>query len=392
MEHDPAQVRHVASRLRPFGSSIFATMSRLALEHDAINLGQGFPDFHGPSFIKAAAIEAIESGHDQYAPSNGVPVLAESIARHAQERLGRSIDPGRHVTVTSGCTEAIAASLLGLLDPGDEVIVIEPYYDSYVAVAAMAHATCRYVTLESPGFELPATQLAEAFNDRTRVIIVNTPHNPTGRVFSPEELQVIADLCIKWDVIALCDEVYEHLVYDREHVSLGSLPGMEDRAIVMSSLGKSFSLTGWKIGWAIASEGLTGAVRSGHQYLTFATATPLQHAAAVALDAPEAYFTEFISEYRQRRDLLLDGLRSVGLVAEPPEGSYFILADHRPLGMPDDVAFCTHLITQCGIVAIPPSVFYSDPSRGSHLVRFSFCKKIQTLQAAIERLHRLQAV
>ena len=390
MADPPAPAPRTATRLAPFGSTIFSDITRRALESGAINLGQGFPNFDGPDFVKEAAISAIRAGHGQYAPTNGIPELTSVIAARFSTVTGlEGIDPRRHVTVTSGCTEALAAAFLGLLEPGDGVILIEPTYDAYPVGAALAGAVPSYVTLRPPAFELMAAELEGAVTPRTRAIVVNTPHNPTGRVFSLSELETIADLCRRHDLLAITDEVYEHMVFDGEHLSLAQLPEMWDRTVTLSSLGKSFSLTGWKIGWAVAPAYLTAGVRAAHQFLTFATATPLQHAAATALSAPPSYFEELSGSYRSKRDLLADGLEAIGLEVFVPQGTYFMMADHSRFGFADDVAFVNHLIDQVGVAAIPPSAFYHDRTDGGNMVRFAFCKDENTLREAIERMRRL---
>lgn len=366
-------------------------MSMLAQKHEAINLGQGFPNFDGPDFVKDAAIKAIKAGENQYARSFGILALNRAIAQRFTKDTGREVDPDAEITVTSGCTEALAAAFLGLINPGDEVILFEPYYDSYRACAAMAGATPRFVTLRPPDFALDMGALRGLVNDRTRAILVNTPHNPTGKVFTREELEAIAAVCRERDLIAITDEVYEHLVFAGEHVRLALLDGMYERTLTLSSLGKSFSLTGWKIGWGIGPEPLTTALRTAHQFLTFATATPLQHAAATALLTDDSYFEEFRAAYRKRRDLLVDGLARVGFNVYPPQGTYFVLADHTPFGFEDDVTCCRHLIEKIGVAAIPPSFFYAEPEHGKSLVRFAFCKTEEELRAALSRLSNLKA-
>lgn len=387
---DSTTTGRVSARLAPFGSTIFTTMSRLAVEHQAINLGQGFPNFDGPDFVKEAAIEAIRAGHGQYARSFGVPDLNRAIAGFAAADCALSIDPDREVTVTSGCTEALAATFLGLINPGDEVVLFEPYYDSYRACLSMAGAEPRFVTLRPPDFAIRPDELRRAFTARTRAIVVNTPHNPTGRVFTRAELEMIAGLCREHDAMAITDEVYERLVFEGEHVRLATLDGMWERTVTLSSLGKIFSLTGWKIGWAVAPAHLTEGVRAAHQFLTFATATPLQHGAAAALAAPASYYQRYRDDYRRRRDLLVDGLASLGFEVYRPQGTYFVLADHTRFGCADDVAFCTHLIETAGVAAIPPSAFYHDPADGRKLVRFAFCKTEKTLQEALRRLEAIK--
>ncbi len=376
----------VAERLAAFGSTIFTEMSRLAAQTGAINLGQGFPDFDGPDFVKDAAIEAIRAGHGQYARSFGISELNHQIARVFAADTGLGVDPDDEVTVTSGCTEALAASFLGLVNPGDEVVLFEPYYDSYRACVAMSGAVPRFVTLRPPDFAVDADALRAVMSPRTRAILVNTPHNPTGHVFSRAELELIAQLCREHDVIAITDEVYERLVFEGEHIRLATLDGMRERTVTLSSLGKTFSLTGWKVGWAIAPPPLTEAVRAAHQFITFATATPLQHGAVTALGAPASFYTDLLKDYRARRDLLVQGLADIGFKVYPPQGTYFVLADHTAFGQPDDVAFCRHLIDHAGVAAIPPSAFYSNPADGRNLVRFAFCKTQDTLREALKRL------
>ena len=383
-------VRSVADRLSAFGSTIFTEISRLAIEHDAINLGQGFPNFDGPDFVKQAAVDAIHNGHSQYARMFGIPELNRAIADRFNADAGLAVDPDREVTVTSGCTEALIASFLGLVNPGEEVILFEPYYDSYRACVAMAGAEPKFVTLRPPDFTVHEDDLRAVFSSRTRAILVNTPHNPTGKVFTRSELELIARLCKEHDAIAICDEVYERLVFDAEHVRLATLDGMYERTVTLSSLGKTFSLTGWKVGWAIAPPELTAGVRAAHQFITFATATPLQHGAVAALEAPDSYYVEFVEAYRRRRDLLVKGLERIGFEVYVPNGTYFVLADHTRFGFADDVAFCQHLIKEVGVAAIPPSAFYHDPADGKKLVRFAFCKDEQTLREAIDRLEALR--
>ncbi|MEZ6210161.1 MAG: methionine aminotransferase [Phycisphaerales bacterium] len=381
----------VSSRLSSFGTTIFAEMSRLAIVHGAVNLGQGFPDFDGPDWLKDAASRALRDHPNQYAPTGGLPALTTAIADRWALRTGMHPDPATEVTVTCGCTEGIAAAMIGLLNPGDEVVVFEPYYDSYRACIAMADGVPRYVPLRAPGFVFDPDEFRAAFSGRTRAVLINTPHNPTGRVLTREELSLIAELCIEHDCIAIADEVYEELVFDgREHVSIATLPGMADRTITLSSLGKTFSVTGWKIGWAVASPELTRAVRAAHQFLTFAIATPLQHAAAAALRAPDSYFTELRVQYTQKRDLLCDALAGLGFGLTRPEGTYFVLADHTSFGFERDTDFCKHLIEKVGVAAIPPSFFYEQRDLGAPLVRFAFCKRDETLRDAILRLAKLR--
>ncbi|MGH8925018.1 MAG: aminotransferase class I/II-fold pyridoxal phosphate-dependent enzyme [Acidimicrobiia bacterium] len=386
-----AKVRRFNQRLQPFGSTIFSEITQRATSAGAINLGQGFPNFDGPDFVKEAAIEAIRQGMGQYAPSIGLPALGEAIAVRYRPSLGE-IDPHRHVTVTSGCTEALASTLLGVLQPGDGVVVIEPTYDAYPADLALAGAHPQFLTLRPPDFRLDPERLESVVTKATRAIVLNTPHNPSGHVFTRDELEAIADLCCRNDLIAITDEVYEHMVYEGSHISLAALEGMWERTITLSSLGKTFSLTGWKVGWAVAPDELTRAVRSAHQFLTFATATPLQYAASVALGAPSSYYEELRASYLSKRNLLATGLEELGFEVFLPKGTYFLMADHRRFGDQDDVAFVHRLIDEFGVAAIPPSAFYHNADDARSLVRFAFCKDEATLTEALVRLSNLKPV
>ncbi len=380
----------ISQRLQPFGVSIFSEITELAESNRAINLGQGTPDGDGPGFVKDAARASLEGGTDQYPPSPGVWALRKAIADRYGPLLGRELDPDTEVTVACGCSEALAASFLGLVDPGDEVIVIEPYYDSYPVNVAFAGGTPRFVTLRPPDFRLDLDELSAAFSKRTRAILLNTPHNPTGRVFDDDELGAVATLCHEHDVIALCDEVYEELTFGPPHHRLATFEGMWNRTVTMSSVAKTYSLTGWKLGWTIGPEHLTAGVRAAHQFLTFTTPTPVQHGAVAALAAPAGYYTQLRASYRAKRDLLVDGLVAAGFLPYAPDGTYFVLADHTPFGLPDDRSFCRHMIEKVGVAAIPPSVFYHRPETGSRLVRFAFCKDEETLTEAVDRLGRLR--
>ena len=386
---DPSTQPGTATRLARFGETIFSEISRLAVQHDAVNLGQGFPDFDGPDFAKQAAIEAIQDGKNQYAPMSGIPELGAIIASTFHQETGLDIDPASWVTVTSGCTEAIAAALVGLTNPGDEVILLEPYYDSYPACLAMTDAVPRFLTLHAPDFAIDLDALEAMITTRTRVILLNTPHNPCGRVYTRHELEGIAALAIEHDLIVIMDEVYDRLVFEGEHIYMAGLPGMADRTISLRSLGKTFSLTGWKIGWAIAPPHLSAGIRAAHQFFTYAVSTPLQYGTVAALAAPESYFQDFVADYRRRRDHLCAALDQAGFTTYTPAGTYFVLADHTSFDLGDDVAFCRHLIKHIGVAAIPPSAFYSVPSEGRKLVRFAFCKSDAVLESAIERLARL---
>ncbi len=379
-----------AARWAGFGQTVFTEITELAKAHGAINLGQGFPDFDGPDFVKDAAAEAMRRGDNQYARMFGIPDLNGAIAARFTSDTEIAVDPDTQVTVTSGCTEALAATFLGLVNPGDEVVIVEPFYDSYPACVTLAGATARYVTLRPPDFRLEPADLAAVVGPRTRVILINTPHNPTGRVFDDAELEAVATLAIRHDALVVSDEVYERMVYEGAHRSIATLPGMWERTVTLSSLGKSFSVTGWKVGWAVAPEPLTAGVRAAHQFLTFATATPLQHGAAAALAAGRDYYDALLASYRRKRDLLAEGLDAVGFEVFVPQGTYFILADHRPFGFPDDVSFARHLAAEVGVAAIPPSAFYHRKADGAALIRFAFCKGEDTLRAAVGRLQALR--
>ena len=380
----------VSDRLAPFGVTIFSEMTALAQKYDAINLGQGFPDWDGADFVKEAALKStLTGGNDQYPPSPGIPPLRQAIADHYGGLLGRDLDPATEITVTCGCTEALASSFLGLVNPGDEVVFIEPYYDAYPVYASMVGATPRYVTLRPPGFVLDLDQLRSAFSSRTRVIVLNNPHNPTGRVFSTEELTAVAELCIEYDAVAICDEVYEEMVYESDHLRLASFEGMWERTLTLSSLGKTFSLTGWKVGWGIGSTKLTAGLRAAHQFLTFTTPTPVQHGAVAALGAPPGFFDEMRVGYQAKRDFFASGLEKIGFDVHIPQGTYFMMAGHESFGKGDDREFCRHLAERARVVAIPPSVFYHEAADGASLVRFAFCKDEATLGEALERMRAL---
>lgn len=382
-----------AERFRPFGTTIFTTMTALANEHQAVNLSQGFPDFDGPDIGKKAAQKAIDDGYNQYAPLAGLPVLRESIARWSSDYNNLTCDPATEITVTSGCTEAIAAALLGLVNPGQEVIVFEPFYDSYRACLAMCGAIPKFVTIRPTpdGFAFDPDELKAAFNCNTRAVLLNTPHNPTGMVATDQQLKQIAELSQKHDAIVLSDEVYERLTYDyHTHRSIATLPGMKERTVVMSSIGKTFSVTGWKVGWTIAPEALTAGIRSAHQFLTFSVPGPMQMGAAVMLDHARDEVDALHAHFTQTRGLLCEALTELGFDFQPPQGAYFIMANHRQvserLGLKDDIELCTWLPQHAGVAAIPPSAFYNDPANGADFVRFAFCKQHATIDEAIKRL------
>ncbi len=384
-------------RLAEFGTTIFAEMSALAVRTGAINLGQGFPDTDGPEEIREAAVRALRDGRgNQYPPGPGVPELRAAIAAHQLHHYGLSYDPDTEVLVTAGATEAIAAALLALVEPGDEVIALEPYYDSYAACVAMAGGTRVPVTLrptaEGDAFRLDLDELRAAVTDRTRLLLVNTPHNPTGTVLTRPELAAIAELAVERDLLVVTDEVYEHLVFDdAEHIPLASFPGMRERTVTISSSGKTFSLTGWKVGWITAAPALVTAVRSAKQYLTYVSAGPFQYAIAEALALPDSYFTGFRDDLRAKRDLLSAGLTEAGFGVFRPAGTYFVTTDIRPLGLDDGFAFCRALPERTGVVAVPNAVFYDHREEGAPFVRFAFCKRTAVLEDAARRLRTLAA-
>jgi len=377
----------LARRLQGIPPTIFSQMSAIALRTNAVNLGQGFPDVDGPPAVIARAVQALEGGLNQYAPGIGVPPLRQAIARHQHRHYGLDIDPDRQVVVTTGCTEGVAAALLGLVNEGDGVVVLEPYYDSYTAMIQMAGGVRRPVTLRAPEFRLDPDALRAAVDPSTRFILLNSPHNPTGTVLNRAELQAVADIALEQDLVVITDEVYEHLVFDEhEHVPLATLPGMFERTLTLSSAGKSYSFTGWKVGWATGPAHLVDAVLAAKQWLTFTSGSPLQPAVAHALDDEPAFPAELRASLQERRDLLCDGLAGVGLNVRVPEGTYFALTDIADLGWEDGMAFCLALPDRAGVVAIPAQVFHDDLDAGRHLVRWAFCKEAPVIEAGISRL------
>ena len=377
----------LAARLAHIPPTVFSEMSALAVRTGAINLGQGFPDADGPASVIEAAEAALEAGANQYAPGIGIPSLRAAITRHQQRHYGLAVDPDREVVVTTGCTEAVAAALLGLVDPGDEVVVLEPYYDSYVAMLDVCGARRRPVTLRAPDFRPDPDELRAAVTDRTKLILLNTPHNPTGTVLTREELQLVADLAIEHDAVVVTDEVYEHLVFDgRAHVPIATLPGMWERTLTLSSAGKSYSFTGWKVGWATGPAPLVQAVLAAKQWLTFTSGSPLQPAVAHALDHEPDWPTELARDLQARRDLLCDGLAAAGLEPRVPEGTYFATTDVSHLGWADGRELCLALPERAGVVAIPTQGFYDDAEAGRQLVRWAFCKQPDTISDGVRRL------
>jgi len=371
------------------GTTIFAEMSAMAVATKSVNLGQGFPDTDGPAVVAEAAAAAIMAGRgNQYPPGPGVPELRRAISAHQQRFYGLDVNPDTEVLVTAGATEAIAASLLALTEPGDEVIAFEPYYDSYAACIALAGAVRVPVTLRPPDFRPDLDALRAAITPRTRLILLNTPHNPTGAVFSRAELTAIADLAVEHDLLVITDEVYEHMVFDGEHVPIVTLPGMAGRTVTISSAGKTFAFTGWKIGWVTGSAELVTAVRTVKQFLTFVSGGPFQYAVAEGLALPDSYYAQLNGDLRARRDLLCDGLAEAGFAVYRPAGTYFVTTDISALGETDGIAFCRSLPERAGVVAIPAAVFYDDAKAGESLVRFAFCKKPEVLEEALTRLRR----
>ncbi|WP_371536496.1 MULTISPECIES: pyridoxal phosphate-dependent aminotransferase [unclassified Streptomyces] len=377
-------------RLDGLGTTIFAEMSALATATGAINLGQGFPDTDGPEEVREAAVRALRDGRgNQYPPGPGIPELRSAIADHQRRFYGIGFDPDTEVLVTAGATEAIAAAMLALLEPGDEVIAFEPFYDSYAACIAMAGAVRVPLTLRAPDFRPDLDALRDAVTPRTRLLLLNSPHNPTGMVLTDEERSAIAALAIEHDLLVVTDEVYEHLVYEGTHRPIAALPGMRERTVSISSAGKTYSFTGWKVGWITGSPALVAAVRTAKQYLTYVSAGPFQYAVAEALRLPDSYFTTLRTDLLRKRDLLDAGLRAAGFTVYEPQGTYFITTDIAPFGEKDALAFCRALPERCGVVAVPSSVFYDDPEPGRSQVRFTFCKKDEVLRDASERLRRL---
>lgn len=383
-------MRGANTYLGSIGTTIFTVMSALATEHGSINLGQGFPDIEGPADVVHAAAEALNDSRNQYPPMPGIPELRQAVANANKRFYGLDIDWATEVTVTSGATEAITASLMAVLDPGDEVVLIEPLYDTYVPVVRMLGAIPRIVRLAPPFWDLPYDALTNAFGPKTKAILFNSPMNPNGKVFSAEELAFIADLVQRHDSYAICDEVYEHLTFDgAKHIPLMTLPGMRDRTMRIGSAGKTFSLTGWKVGYVTAGAALTPLVQKAHQNLTFTTAPNLQRAVALGLAKDDAYFASLAGNLQARRDQLAEGLASVGLTVLPTQGTYFITTDFAPLGFNgDDVAFCRHITQKAGVAAIPVSAFYDEAGAPQHYARFAFCKRPEVLAEAINRLRR----
>ncbi len=381
------------SKLRPsakassFTESVIREMTRLADLHGAINLGQGFPDFPAPETVKQAAIRAIAEDHNQYPVTWGVPAFRAAISANYARDYGMTVDPETEICVTCGSTEAMIAAMLGIVDPGDEVVIFEPFYENYGPDSIISGAVPRLVTLRPPRWEFDESELRATFTDRTRAVVINTPNNPTGKVFSRDELSFIAELCVRHDVVAITDEIYEHIVYDGAvHVPIATLPGMEDRTVTVSALSKTYAVTGWRVGWAIAPAPLMAGIRPVHDFLTVAAAAPLQIAGVTALGLPASYYERMRADYEERRDVFMAILAETGFEAPSPSGAYYVMANCAHLGMGDDVETAHRLVREHGIATVPGSSFFSHPQDGSHLVRFAFCKRLDTLEAAGDRL------
>lgn len=387
------RTRALTAKLQGFGTTIFAEMSALATATGSVNLGQGFPDTDGPREVLDAAIAAIEGGLNQYPPGPGMPVLRQAIAAHQQRFYGLTVDPDTEVLVTAGATEALAGALLGMLDTGDEVVVFEPMFDSYHPCIALAGAVVKPVPLRPPGFGFDAEQLRAAITAKTKLILLNSPHNPTGKVFDRAELQIIADLALEFDLIVVTDEVYEHLVFDgAEHVPLATLPGMHERTITISSGGKTFNTTGWKVGWMCGPAHLVGAARTAKQFLTYVSSGPFQPAIAVGLGLPDEFFAGVAADLQAKRDRLLPGLVEAGFDVFGTQSTYFVTVDIRPVRPDGDgMRFCLDLPNMIGVAAIPTEVLYVNRHEGRHLVRFAFCKRLEVLDEAVARLKGLHA-
>jgi len=390
------QKSRISQKAGSFTESVIREMTREAVKYGAVNLGQGFPDFAAPEDIKRKAMEAIEADHNQYAITWGVKSFRDAIAAKTKWFLGLEIDPETEITVTCGSTEGMIAGMMACVDPGEEVIVFEPFYENYAPDAILSDATPRHVPLyrREGKFYFDKDELRAAFNERTKAIIICDPNNPTGKVYTREELEFIAELCKEYDAICFTDEIYEHILYPQDgvetkHVSMASLPGIRDRTVVVNSMSKTYSVTGWRVGYCIAPPDITSAIRKVHDFLTVGAANPLQHAGAYALSLPQSYYDELRQEYQRKRDFIVPALQAAGLKCDYPDGAYYVMTDISDFGFANDVEFTKHLIREVGVAVVPGSSFYHDPQLGSQMVRFCFCKKDETLQAAAERLQRL---
>ena len=386
----------VSAKAGQFTESVIREMTRQATLHGAVNLAQGFPDFSAPEEIKKIAAEAIHADINQYAITWGAKDLRDAIARQMKIWQGLEIDPETEITVCCGATEAMLSSLLAVCDPGDEIVIFEPFYENYGPDAILAAATPRFVTLHPPEkddgeWSFDEQELRAAFTAKTKTIILNTPHNPLGKVFSREELEIIRDLCVEFNVLAVTDEIYEHILYDgRKHISIATLDGMHDRTVTINGISKTYSVTGWRVGWAVAAPPITAAIRKVHDFVTVGAPAPLQEAGAVALSLPESYYQQLAEGYRRRRDILLPALRQAGFRAYTPRGAYYIMTDISAFGFSDDVTFAQYLVKDAGIACVPGSSFYQDPRKGARQVRFAFCKTLKTLDKAASRLKKLK--
>jgi len=382
----------ISYKAEQFTESVIREMTRQAQMHGAINLAQGFPDFSAPEEIKLAACDAIMADINQYAITWGAKTFRDAIAEKTSWYLGMEVDPEREITVTCGSTEAMMAALMAIVNPGDEVVVFEPFYENYGPDAILSGATPRFVPLHPPDWSIDPGELAAAFNNNTKAIIINTPNNPTGKVFSREELELIGEQCARWNAIAVTDEIYEHILYNgRQHVAIATLDGMRDRTITINALSKTYSVTGWRVGYTIAPQAITQAIRKVHDFLTVGAAAPLQEAGARALRLPRSYYSELSTLYAERRDRILEVLKEVGFKFNDPDGAYYIMADIRPFGYDDDMKFAEFLVREIGVAVVPGSSFYHKPEMGRTQVRFCFCKRDETLVAARDRLKKLSA-
>jgi aspartate/methionine/tyrosine aminotransferase len=381
----------LSSKAERFTESVIREMTRLAIRHNAVNLSQGFPDFPAPAEIKRAAQEAIAADINQYAVTWGTKKFRDAIAANFERTQGLTVDPEREITVCCGSTEAMMSAMLAIINPGDEVVVFEPFYENYGPDAILSGAIPRFVKLRPPNWTFDPDELASAFGPNTKAIILNTPNNPTGKVFERAELEKIRDLCLHWNSFAITDEIYEHMLYDgAKHISLATLDGMRDRTITINALSKTYSVTGWRVGWAIAPPEVTASIRKVHDFLTVGAAAPLQEAGAVAMNFPADYYASIAAQYLVRRDRLLGILTDAGFACFKPRGAYYIMTDISAFGFPDDVTFAKYLVTEIGVAAVPGSSFYLDRTEGRHHLRFTFCKKESTFQAAAERLAKLR--
>ena len=391
----PPPRRHVSHKASRFTESVIREMTREALKHGAVNLSQGFPDFPAPAEIKQAAMRAIEADVNQYAITWGARDFREAIAGKTKWHLGLDVDPETELTVTCGSTEGMIAAMMATVDPGEEVIIFEPFYENYAPDAILSDARPRYVPLRAPDWTFDRDELRAAFNERTKAIIICNPNNPTGKVFTRDELEFIAALCREHDALCFTDEIYEHILYPREgaeikHISMAQIEGMRERTVIVNSMSKTYSVTGWRVGYCIAPPDITSAIRKVHDFLTVGAANPLQHAGAYALSLPESYYVELQKEYQSKRDFIVPVLQAAGFRCEMPQGAYYVMTDISDFGFKDDIEFTKHLIREIGVAVVPGSSFYFDKNLGSQKVRFCFCKKDETLEAAAEKLEKLK--